>query len=325
MNVVDCQAHWYPPAFFELCLKRTQYPRCKRDGDGYQFELAPDQFVPFSGSRIDLEELLERMDSGGVDVLVLNSEPLSVVGWDPDDAREGVRALNEDKARAQERYPDRTIGLATLPLDKPESAVEEVEHAISVLGLGGVCLPSNLNGSPIAGPDLMPVYERIEKLGVPLFLHPAVSIAHEHLTEYGLEYVIGYMFDTSVAALNLVFSGTVQEHPDLKIVHPHLGAVLPYLAGRIDFEYTTPWAGNEPLPAPPTEYLRTFYTDTVSNTPGSLRTAIDFYGLDRVLFASDFPWWTPEMGIEFVQANLDATEAEKVLGRNANELFGREQ
>lgn len=75
----------------------------------------------------------------------------------------------------------------------------------------------------------------------------------------------------------------------------------------------------------PTEYVRTFYTDTVANTPASLRMAIDFYGIDRVLFASDFPWWTPRMGIEFVRANLDAEEAEKVLGRNVDELFGREQ
>ena len=323
MSVFDCQAHWYPPGFFELCLERTDFPRCRRNDDGYLFELGPDNFVPFSGPMIDLDQLLELMQGNGIDVLVSSSEPLSVTGWRIDEAAEAARVLNEEKARAQERHPDRYIGLATLPLQDPQRALEELEHAVVTLGLGGVCFPSNIQGSPITSPELMPLYERIEELGVPLFLHPTASIARERLPDYGLDYVIGYMLDTSVAALNLVFSGTVQHCPGLKIVHPHLGAVLPYLAGRIDFEYKTPWAGNEELPAPPSEYLRAFWTDSVSETPGSLRMALDFYGHDRVLFGTDFPWWKPERAVEFVSSVLDEDERRKVMTTNARALFGR--
>ena len=323
MSVYDCQAHWYPPGFFELCLERTTFPRCRRDGDGYLFELGPDSFVPFSGAMIDLDALLELMAGNGIDVLVSSSEPLSVTGWQIDEAAEAARVLNEEKARAQERHPDRYVGLATLPLQDPERALEELEHAIVKRGLGGVCFPSNIQGSPITSPGLMPLYERIEELGVPLFLHPTASIARERLRDYGLDYVIGYMLDTSVAALNLVFSGTTRRCPGLKIVHPHLGAVLPYLAGRIDFEYKTPWAGNEELPAPPSEYLRAFWTDSVSETPGSLRMALDFYGRDRVLFGTDFPWWKPERAVEFVNSVLDEDERRKVMTTNARALFER--
>jgi aminocarboxymuconate-semialdehyde decarboxylase len=323
VTVYDCQAHWYPPGFFELCLERTSFPRCRRDGDGYRFELGPETFVPFSGPMIDLDQLLELMAGNGIDVLVSSSEPLSVTGWQVGEAAEAARVLNDEKARAQQRHPDQFVGLATLPLQDPERALEELERSVSELGLGGVCLPSNIQGSPITGPALMPLYERIEELGVPLFLHPTASIARERLPDYGLDYVIGYMLDTSVAALNLVFSGTVQRCPDLKIVHPHLGAVLPYLAGRIDFEYKTPWAGNEELPEPPSEYLRRFWTDSVSETPDSLRMALGFYGEDRVLFGTDFPWWKPERAVDFVNSVLDDGERRKVMSTNAKALLGR--
>lgn len=319
--VVDCQAHWYPPGFFELCEKRTAFPRCKRDGDGYLYELGPESFVPFSGATIDSEQLLAQMEGEGIDILVSSSEPLSVTGWKVEEAREAARVLNEEKARAQERHPGRFIGLATLPLQDPGSAMEELEHAIVNLRLGGVCMPSNVNGSAITGPAMMPLYERIDSLGVPLFLHPTKSIARDRLPDYGLDFIVGYMFDTTVAALNLVFSGTVQQCPGLKIVHPHLGATVPYLAPRIDIEFRAPWTGNEPMAAAPTEYLRSFYTDTVSDNPAALRMALDFYGVERVLFGSDFPWWEPKSALEYVRATLDDAEAEQVLSRNAQDLM----
>lgn len=322
MSAVDCQAHWYPPGFFELCTRRSEFPRARRDGEGYLFELAPEKFISFSGPMVELDQLFTLMEQNGIGVLVSSSEPLSVTGWRAGEGAEAARVLNEEKARAQERYPGRFLGLATLPAQDPDAAMDELEHSITRLGLSGVCLPSNINGAPITGPELMPLYERMEQLGVPLFLHPTVSIARDRLPDYGLDYVIGYMFDTSVAALSLVFAGVVQRCPDLRIVHPHLGAVLPYLAGRIDFEYKTPWAGNEELPAPPSEYLRGFYTDSVSETPASLRMALDFYGPDRVMFASDFPWWKPERAVDFVRSNLAEPELERVMSANARALLG---
>jgi aminocarboxymuconate-semialdehyde decarboxylase len=321
MKVVDCQCHWYPEGFFEYCLDRNRFPRCERTEGGYSFELGPGAFLPMTGPMVDLDLLFERMSADGSDILVSSSEPVSVTGWDPSEAREAARVLNEEKAAAQERFPGRFIGLATVPLQDPAAAVEELDHAVSKLGLRGVCIGSNINGSPITSPELLDFYRRVEELGVPLFLHPTSSIAREGLPEYGLEYVLGYMFDTAVAALNLVFSHTLLECPELRVVHPHLGAFLPYLAGRIDFEYKTPWAGNDELPTPPSEYLARFYTDTVSETPSSLERALDFYGRDRVLFGSDFPWWTADRGIDFVKKTVDGPTAEKILESNARALF----
>jgi predicted TIM-barrel fold metal-dependent hydrolase len=106
----------------------------RRDGDGYLFELGPDSFVPFSGAMVDLDALLELMEGNGIDVLVSSSEPLSVTGWQIDEAAEAARVLNEEKARAQERHPDRYVGLATLPLQDPERALRSSSTRSSSAG-----------------------------------------------------------------------------------------------------------------------------------------------------------------------------------------------
>lgn len=322
MPAIDCQIHWYPPSFLEWCLARTSFPRCRRDGDGFSYELAPEVFFDFQGPMIDLEKLFERMSDAHVDVLVISSEPaFDVTGWQIDEAKEGARILNEAKALAQHENPERFVGLASLPMQDPAAAIEELDHAIGKLGLAGVCLPSNLHGSPITSPELLALYKRIEELDVPLFLHPTRSIAADELPDYGLEYAIGYMFDTSVAALNLVFSGTMDECPELQIVHPHLGALLPYHAERINIQYKLPWSGNKDFPGLPSEYIKRFHTDTVSNSPAALRMAVDFYGAEKILFATDFPWWEPEPGLEFVNSLLDGHERELVLSGNAKRLL----
>ncbi len=322
MQAIDCQIHWYPPSFLEWCLGRTSFPRCRRKGDGFEYELAPEVFFDFQGPMLDLEQLFERMSRASVDVLVISSEPaLDVTGWQIDEAKEGARILNEAKALAQRENPERFVGLASLPMQDPEAAIAELDHAIEKLGLAGVCIPSNLHGSPISSPELLGVYKRIEELDVPLFLHPTRSIAAGALPDYGLEYAIGYMFDTSVAALNLVFSGTLDACPRLKVVHPHLGAMLPYHAERIDIQYRLPWSGNEGLSGLPSEYLKRFYTDTVSNSPAALRMAVEFYGADKILFATDFPWWEPEPGLELVNSALDREQRKLVLSGNAKRLL----
>ena len=318
--VVDCQCHWYPRAFFEYCLPRTHHPLCRRDGDGFVYELTPDVPLSFAPEQIDAERVLDTLEPIGIDVLITSSESLGLTTWTPAEECEGARVLNEAKAAAQRAYPGRFFGLATLPMQDQAAAVEEVDYAIGELGLVGVCVGSNVGGRPIVGRELLPVYQRIERHGVPLFLHPTTSLAANRL-QYGMEFILGWMFDTSIAALSLVLSRTMDACPDLTVVHPHLGAMLPYLAGRVDFEYTTPWGGNEPLPAPPSDYLRRFYTDTVSDNPAALALALDFYGDERVLFGSDYPWWPPQRGLDFVRKSLDGVRLQQVLADNAQGIL----
>ena len=318
--VVDCQCHWYPRAFFEYCLPRTHHPLCRRDGDGFVYELTPDVPLSFAPEQIDAERVLDTLEPIGIDVLITSSESLGLTTWTTAEECEGARVLNEAKAAAQRAHPGRFFGLATVPMQDAAAAVEEVDYAVGELGLVGVCIGSNVGGRPIVGPELLPVYQGIERHGVPLFLHPTTSLAANRL-QYGMEFILGWMFDTSIAALSLVLSRTMDACPDLTVVHPHLGAMLPYLAGRVDFEYTTPWGGNEPLPEPPSDYLRRFYTDTVSDNPAALALALDFYGDERVLFGSDYPWWPPQRGLDFVRETLDGARLQQVLADNAQGIL----
>jgi aminocarboxymuconate-semialdehyde decarboxylase len=107
----------------------------------------------------------------------------------------------------------------------------------------------------------------------------------------------------------------------VKIVHPHLGATVPFLAARIDFESARPWAGNRSLERAPSEYLREFWTDTVSRSPEGLALARGFYGPERIMLATDFPWWPADEGVALVREN-GGEHLDAFLGGNARRLLG---
>ncbi len=274
---------------------------------------------------VELDEILKRMAGAGIDVLVSSAAPLALVdSFPPDEALELALLLNEAQAEATRSYPNRYFGLATLPMQDSARAVDVLEDAVNRLGLRGVCIGSNINGRPISSEECWPVYERLEQLDVPLFLHPTSSIMRASLDDFGLEFLVGFVFDTSVALLRLVFSQVLEKHPKLRIVHPHLGGVLPYLAGRIDLEYLAPWAGNKKLPRPPSEYVRRCYTDIAVNNPAALQLARNFYGLDHLLFATDYPWWPPNVGVDLIKDNLPEADQNVVFEQSARQLLGLE-
>jgi aminocarboxymuconate-semialdehyde decarboxylase len=203
-----------------------------------------------------------------------------------------------------------------------QSAIGVLEDAVERLGLRGVCVGSNVNGESIAAEARRPIYDCVADLGVPVFLHPTRSLLEDRVRRYGHEYTVGFMVDTSLAALDLVFSGILDDHPTLTVVHPHLGGVLPYLAARIDIEYANPWSRTRALDRPPSEYLQRVFTDTVSGSAAALRLSLDVYGADRLLFASDYPYWSPADGLAAVREALTDGHLDAVLAGNAQSLLG---
>lgn len=321
--VVDCQAHWHPRAYFEALCRRTGYPRARASGDGgYVAELAPDTSFPVMPLLVDLDRQLEQLTAAGIDIVVSSTGAFGVEDLPAAEAVELAALLNEESARAQQAHPGRLYCLARIPLQEPEAAVRELDRAVGELGLRGVCLPSNVAKGSIAEDRYRPVYARAEQLGVPIFLHPTRSLLEASLQRYGLEHVVAFMFDSSIAALDLVFSGILADHPALTVVHPHVGGTLPYLAGRIDHEYRKPWAMDSVLEQPPSDYLRRFYTDTVCQNPAALRLALDFYGPEHVVFSTDYPYWSPPDELALVRATVAAGDQPAVLGGNALRLLG---
>jgi predicted TIM-barrel fold metal-dependent hydrolase len=320
-EIVDVHWHWYPCAFFEHLIGSGELPRCRRVGDQYQLEVSGGQFLPFPADETYLEAQIAMLNAQGIATVVASPGSISIDALGAARATELALLLNEEMARAERLHQERFIGVATLPLIDGDAALEALDHAVVTLGLRAVWLPSNVAGEPLVSHRTRPVFTRIAELGAVALLHPVRTVMVEKLSDYGLEFVAGYVFDTSLAALGLVLGGVMEELPDLKILHPHLGGVLPYLAGRIDREYRQPWLGTKVLSEPPSAYLRRFYTDSVSDNLAALRYALDFYPPGHLLFGSDHPWWPVPEGIEVVRNGLDADAAGAVLSQNARSLF----
>jgi aminocarboxymuconate-semialdehyde decarboxylase len=320
MNVIDTHTHWYPRALLEAYIESDSYPGCRRDGDSYAIEILPGSWVTLPLRFIDLDVQLAEMRAAGVDTAVSSSASFGDVDLLPiGPAKELALAINEERAAAERRYPG-FIGLATIPWQDGQAALDVLEDAATRLSLRGALIHSNIGGAPVDSPYLRPVYERMAELGLRLFLHPGRTLLAPYTADLGLEVMVSYMFDSSLAALRLALSG-ILDGLSLNVVHPHCGATLPYLASRIDGSYAKPWCLGRELPQPPSEILRSFYTDTMCQSEETLKYAINFYGPTHMLYGSDCPYFPQADSLALVRGCLSDEDARAVLTTNAARLL----
>jgi predicted TIM-barrel fold metal-dependent hydrolase len=313
----DFQAHWFPPACVEAIEGSSTYPRFVPGDEKHMIEVADGLGLRFPAVAVDLEAELADAERNGIDLLVCSPIMLGEV-WDLDASQAAgfLLSVNAEYGKAQREHAGRFAGLAMLPLHHPEASLEVLDAAIAD-GLRGVCVLTSVDGRPIANERTLPLYRRLEEANMTVFLHPGYRSATRHEQNHAsVETGVGWMYQTSAAALALITSGTLDACPGLRVVHPHLGGTLPFVCGRVD---------RFPLGAAKERlghYLRrNFYADTASFTPGALQLAIDTYGLDRIVFGSDYPLWSIERCLEFVRQNARPDEAEAIV-RNIPDGFG---
>lgn len=324
-RIIDCQFHWHPPALCQHDVDRPSPPRATPIDGGYRYEITPVETQNFMGRFIDLDEQLDAAAQAGVDTVISGPSAVGDVGARPDlgEAREVAALLNGEAARAQQEHPGRFYGLAVLPMQDAGAAIETLEHAVGQLGLPGVCIYSNVGGDPIASDELSELYARIERLDIPIFLHPTDCFRQDRVARFNAERPLGYMFDSSFAALSLIVSGTLDAFPKLRVVVPHLGGTLPFLSGRMEtYRRGGLWPG---LDQPIESYLRRFYFDTVSATPGALALARELGDPSRLLFGSDYPYWSFETAVQFVRDHIEPEDQSAVFHENAERLLGIEE
>ena len=224
-------------------------------------------------------------------------------------------------AGAQRKHAGRLWATAALPLRDTTIALDVLEHAIGKLGLVGVNLPGSIGTDEnIDAPRLEPLYARLEQLGVPIFLHPTDAMFTDILDGYNgaLYKSLGRVIDVSVSAYRLVLSGLMERYPNLKVVVSHTGGALPYQSGRMDKN-----SRGANLPHPPSTYLRRMYTDTVSPHDMGVRFALEYYGVDHVMYGSDYPCWSPAAALQLLQgAGLSDAQCDQVLNTNARRILG---
>jgi len=320
MTIIDTHTHWYPRVLMDAYVESDGYPGCRRDGDSYAVEILPDSWVALPLRFFDLDVQLEEMHNAGVDIVVSSSASFGDVDLLPiGQAVDVAIAVNEERANAERRHHG-FLGLATIPWQDGQAALNVLEDAGTRLGLRGALIHSNIGGAPVDSPYLRPVYEKTAELGMHLFLHPGQTLLAPHTADLGLEVMVAYMFDSSLAALRLALSG-ILDGLALEVVHPHCGATLPYLASRIDGSYAKPWCLGHELPRPPSEILRSFYTDTMCQSEETLKYAVGFYGTEHMLYGSDCPYFPQADSLSLVRRSLSDEVATAVLSTNAARLL----
>ena len=327
MRIIDSHFHWWPRSVFDALEKRKGYPRVERnERGGYTYWVREGVTAPIGGwdEWFQLDKQLEHMDGLGHEVgVVCSIGPFSVhfSHLPAEEGRDAALHWNEEMAGAQRRYPGRVWASAAVPLVDTKIALEVLEHAIGKLGLMGVNLPGSVGSDPrIDAERLEPFYDRVEALGVPLFLHPTDAVFQDILDGYdGALYLsLGRVIEVSVAAMRLVFSGVMERHPNLKLVMSHTGGALPYQSGRMDKNGKA-----AKLPQPPSTYIKRMFTDTVSPHSAGIKFAVEYYGVDHVMYGSDYPCWSPAEAIKlFSEIGLKQADQDKILYSNARRILG---
>jgi predicted TIM-barrel fold metal-dependent hydrolase len=237
---------------------------------------------------------------------------------------EYARVANDGMAQMCRQFPKEFPAfVASLPMNNPRAALDEMDRAIGQLGAKGVQIITSVAGRPLDEPEYFPIFERMANHhDRPIWMHPArpgsrPDYAGEPKSKYEIWQVLGWPFETSVAMARMVFSGLLEKLPKLRIITHHCGGMIPYFAGRAE----TLWAqlgsrsadGDEAevlkrLSKPPIEYFRMFYGDTVlGGAAAPLACGIAFFGVDKVVFASDCPF-DPEGGPMFIREGIRSIE-----------------
>lgn len=327
MHIIDSHFHWWPRSVFEKLAKRQGFPKTVDDGKGgfdyLRAEKSADYVLNTWPAWFYLDEQLGHMDGLGHQVDVVSSiGPFSVVFSElpKEEGRDLAMMWNEEQAGAQRKYPGRVWASAAVPLIDTRTAIEVLDHAINDLGLMGVNVPGSIGKDPrIDAERLEPFYDRVEQLGIPMFIHPTDAVFADSMDGYdgALFLSLGRVVEVSVAAMRLVFSGIMERHPNLKVVMSHTGGALPYQAGRMDKN-----GKKAKLPKPPSEYIKRMYTDTVSPHTAGMEFAIKFYGTDHVMYGSDYPCWSPAAALDyFGKIGLSEADQKKILYDNARRIL----
>ena len=322
--IIDVQSHIMPLEYSKFFEKHASYPTIIVKGS--------DAIADFNGSlkfvykwdEYSPEASIKRMDENGIDLTLLSAHIPDCTDLG-ELAAEGAQIANNEIQKTIEQYPGRYKGIGFLPWNLPDKAIDEAQR-IKKMGFVGVMLCSQIGDGPVDLPVFWPVYEELARLGLIIFLHPTAPPWGSYVKEYAIVPMLGFMFHESVCLLRLISSGIMEKNPGLKVVMPHCGGILPYLAGRIWNTTVNLKKGMENITIPPVEMLKSdqIYYDLVSPSPETMKFVANFLGgAEKLMFATDAPYVNPSILVDCVkEAFPDADDQEQVFSGTAKKLIG---
>jgi aminocarboxymuconate-semialdehyde decarboxylase len=325
MRVIDFHSHYYPPKYMHALQSGQSRVRVTIDPDGNpNIHYPGDYNIAVRGHR-DIAYRQDVLDELGVTMQVLTLTTPGTHVEEPATAVWLASLVNDEFNEAVAARGRRFSALATLPLNDPAASVKELERAMSQLGMPGAMIFSNINGVALSDKRFWPMYEVANERGAVLYIHPEHPVGVESMLDYWLMPLCGFLFDTTLAAASLVFSGVVERYPRIRWALCHLGGTIPYLAERLDRGFRAFKDCRVNIQREPSSYLRNFYYDTVNFNQGALKLAIDFAGADHILAGSDYPHQIGSIpSMMDAIARLPVTEDERagIYGLNAARLLG---
>ncbi len=319
-GLIDCQSHLFFPEVLDLMRRRRADPFVY-DHEGTTFLRMGDWVRKVPPAYVSVEAKLASMDAHGIAMALLSTNDPGPE-WFGDDGPAVAQVLHDSLAAVIAKHPGRFRGLCTLPMQNAAAAAAELDRCVRKLGFAGILLYTNLAGTWCDEPPFHWLYARAEELGVPVLLHPAKPMTTEQVKGYELTSTLGNMFENTIALARIIASGLLDRHPNLTLVCPHLGGTLPYICGRMDHQLHVLKRGPQNLQRRPSEYLRSIHMDIVSPLPEAMRFALDFTGVENLLFSSDHPWVQPDEILRPLRSlQLPPAEEAAILAGNARRLF----
>jgi aminocarboxymuconate-semialdehyde decarboxylase len=328
MRTIDIHAHVLTEETIALIGKEIPAlkPRLTAiDSDNYVLEVAGVPYKPFPLGGFDLERRFTDMRAAEVDMQVLSATPQTYF-YDHDAGRGAACAAiqNEQIAKLVKAHPEKFLGIATLPIQAPGRAAEELTRAMRKLGLRGAMIGSNAMGTNLDHASFEPMWAAAEDTGAFMLIHPANVAGADRLKSYYLNNLIGNPLDTTIAAACLVFGGVMERHPKLKVCLLHGGGFVPYQAGRWVHGWQVRPEPKVNIKGSPQPYFDRFTFDTILHGRPQLEFLVGSAGAGRVLLGSDYPYdmGTGECVRQVKALAIGDADKAKVLEGNAVRLFG---
>jgi aminocarboxymuconate-semialdehyde decarboxylase len=324
MPIIDVHTHMFTRRWLELL---------RAHGDPYGVQIRPDgREEIFRGAtpvvfpqpgHFDYDLRIEAMDAAGIDVSIVSLTCPNVYWGGEDVSGEAARDSNASMAEAQRVHHDRIRWFASLPWEYPARAVEELSRSCDE-GAVGVMVIANVAGRSLTEPAFEPIWAEIDRRALPVLVHPGEPPGADlmDMGSYDLSWLVGFMFDTTLAITRMIFDGFLDRYTNLKLIAAHGGGALPYLVGRMEKGNEVELPERRRMTATPTEYLRRIWYDCITYDPRALRYLISVVGAERVLFGTDWPHQVHDVAGSLANtAALPPDQREAIRSGNALRIF----